>query len=161
MWKGHLVPQINSLKFPHVANICPHAGGQQLMEKKTEMVLVLGCTQISRTAIHRICLSAHANYVSSRSDPLIYILLMKNTCNARSIQEKNRIIIRQSKLKGRACVFRTQLLSWRWSKGRFRCNFFLQNDTVANFGVIWQLVSNHDLIRLKRFVSSISSKLCN
>jgi hypothetical protein len=39
--------------------------------------------------------------------------------------------------------------------------FFLQNDTVANFVVIWQLVFNHDLIRLKRFVSSISSKLCN
>jgi hypothetical protein len=38
---------------------------------------------------------------------------------------------------------------------------FLQNDTVVNFVVIWQLVSNHNLIKLKRFVSSISFKLCN
>jgi hypothetical protein len=38
---------------------------------------------------------------------------------------------------------------------------FLQNDTVANVVVIWQLVSNHGLTRLKKFVSSISSKLYN
>jgi hypothetical protein len=36
-----------------------------------------------------------------------------------------------------------------------------QNDTVAIFVVIWQIVSNYGLIRLKRFILSISSKLCN
>jgi hypothetical protein len=40
-------------------------------------------------------------------------------------------------------------------------NFFLQNGTIAFFVVIWQILFNHGLIRLKRFVSSISSKLCN
>jgi hypothetical protein len=39
--------------------------------------------------------------------------------------------------------------------------FFLQNGTVALFVVIWQILSNYGLIRLKRFVSSISSKLYN
>ena len=46
-------------------------------------------------------------------------------------------------------------------KGLFRWWIFLQNDIVAVFVVIWQLVSNHSLIRFKRFVSWISSKLCN
>jgi hypothetical protein len=39
--------------------------------------------------------------------------------------------------------------------------FFFQNDTAAIFVVIRQLVFNHGLISLKRFVSFISSKLCN
>jgi hypothetical protein len=45
--------------------------------------------------------------------------------------------------------------------GLVQLQIFLQNDHVARFVVIWQLVSNHGLIRLKRFISSISSKLCN
>jgi hypothetical protein len=45
--------------------------------------------------------------------------------------------------------------------GLVQLQFFLQNNPVARFVVIWQLVSNYGLIRLKRFVSSISSKLCN
>jgi hypothetical protein len=46
--------------------------------------------------------------------------------------------------------------------GRFSCQFFFwQNGTVTLFVVIWQLMSNHGLIRLKRFVSFISSELCN
>jgi hypothetical protein len=40
-------------------------------------------------------------------------------------------------------------------------NFFLQNGYGSFFVVIWQILSNHGLIRLKRFVSSISSKLYN
>jgi hypothetical protein len=40
-------------------------------------------------------------------------------------------------------------------------NFFLEKWYYSTFVVIWQLVSNHSLIRLKRFVSWISSKLCN
>jgi hypothetical protein len=50
--------------------------------------------------------------------------------------------------------------SIRWL-GLVQLQIFLQNDPVARFVVIRQLVSNHGLIRLKRFVSSISSKLCN
>ena len=38
---------------------------------------------------------------------------------------------------------------------------FWQNGHCSIFVVIWQIVSNHSLIRLKRFVSWISSKLCN
>ena len=38
---------------------------------------------------------------------------------------------------------------------------FLAKQYCSVFAVIWQLVSNHSLIRLKRFVSRISSKLCN
>jgi hypothetical protein len=47
------------------------------------------------------------------------------------------------------------------AKGWFSSKKNLQNDIVTLFVVIWQILSNHDLIRLKRFVSSISSKLCN
>ena len=32
---------------------------------------------------------------------------------------------------------------------------------VARFGFIWQLLSNHRIINLKRFVSSFTTKLCN
>ena len=32
---------------------------------------------------------------------------------------------------------------------------------VARFGFIWQLLSNHGVISLKRFVSSFTTKLCN
>ena len=32
---------------------------------------------------------------------------------------------------------------------------------VARFGFIWQLLSNHKVISLKRFVSSFTTKLCN
>jgi hypothetical protein len=39
--------------------------------------------------------------------------------------------------------------------------FFLQNGHRIFFVVIWQILSNHGIIRLKRFVSSILSKLCN
>jgi hypothetical protein len=42
-----------------------------------------------------------------------------------------------------------------------KMQIFLQNSTVAIFVVIWQILFNHGLIRLKSFVSSISSKLCN
>jgi hypothetical protein len=38
---------------------------------------------------------------------------------------------------------------------------FLAKCNCSTFVVSWELVSNHGLIRLKRFVSSISSKLCN
>jgi hypothetical protein len=38
---------------------------------------------------------------------------------------------------------------------------FLSKCYCSVFVVIWQILSNHGLIRLKRFVSSISSKLCN
>jgi hypothetical protein len=38
---------------------------------------------------------------------------------------------------------------------------FLAKRYSSVFVVIWQILSNHGLIRLKRFVSSISSKLCN
>ena len=33
--------------------------------------------------------------------------------------------------------------------------------TVAHFNFIWQLLSNHKVISLKRFVSSFTTKLCN
>jgi hypothetical protein len=55
---------------------------------------------------------------------------------------------------GLACTLRAGLRAGLDQK-------ILQNDTVTSFVVIWQLVSNHGVIRLKRFVSSISSKLCN
>ena len=32
---------------------------------------------------------------------------------------------------------------------------------IARFDFIWQLLSNHGVIRLKRFVSSFTTKLCN
>jgi hypothetical protein len=50
---------------------------------------------------------------------------------------------------------------WQLTLGPVQFQIFLQNDTVVIFVVIWQLVFNHCLIRLKKFVSSISSKLCN
>jgi hypothetical protein len=44
----------------------------------------------------------------------------------------------------------------------FSCQFFFLSKCICSiFVVIWQLVSNYGLISLKRFVSSISSKLCN
>jgi len=39
-------------------------------------------------------------------------------------------------------------------------NFF-QNKNSTTFVCIWQILSKHVLIRLKRFVSSILTKLCN
>ena len=32
---------------------------------------------------------------------------------------------------------------------------------VARFGFIWQLLSNHGVISLKRFISSFTTKMCN
>ena len=37
----------------------------------------------------------------------------------------------------------------------------LQNRNSSTFVCIWQILSNHELTRLKRFVSSIPTKLCN
>jgi uncharacterized membrane protein (DUF2068 family) len=46
-------------------------------------------------------------------------------------------------------------------KGVFSSPIVLALATVALFVCICQLVSNHGLIRLKRFVSWFSTKLCN
>ena len=43
----------------------------------------------------------------------------------------------------------------------FSSRFFFEFSTVAYFIVIWQLMSNYELIRLKRSVSSFMFKLCN
>jgi hypothetical protein len=45
--------------------------------------------------------------------------------------------------------------------GPVRLPKFLAKRYCSVFVVIWQILFNHGLIRLKRFVSSISSKLCN
>jgi len=43
----------------------------------------------------------------------------------------------------------------------FSSRIFFEFSTVAYFIVIWQLMSNYRLIRLKRFFSSFTVKLCN
>jgi hypothetical protein len=58
---------------------------------------------------------------------------------------------REERRRGKASLV---MSIWALSKFLAKCN-------CSIFVVIWQLVSNHGLIRLKRFVSSISSKLCN
>jgi len=39
--------------------------------------------------------------------------------------------------------------------------FYLQNRNSSTFVCIWQILSNHVLTRLKRFISQITDKLCN
>jgi hypothetical protein len=51
--------------------------------------------------------------------------------------------------------------SGKKTKGLLDAKKIWQNRHCSVFVVIWQLVSNHSLIRIKRFVSWISSKLYN
>jgi hypothetical protein len=63
-----------------------------------------------------------------------------------------------------AAVLAWKVIGLALRKGLRLCidgDFFLQNATGALFVVIWPLVSNYELIRLKRFVSWITAKLCN
>jgi hypothetical protein len=107
----------------------------------------------------RCCLASIAAASSSRHEEC--------KCPAHTIQlhchRNSLLLFRQTVVHSPSCSSidggQSPIHTHTW--GRFRCNFFLQNDTIANFVVICQLVSNHTLIRLKRFVSSISFKLCN
>ena len=47
------------------------------------------------------------------------------------------------------------------SLGVFSSRKVREKVVVARFGFIWQLLSNHEVISLKRFVSSFTTKLCN
>ena len=47
------------------------------------------------------------------------------------------------------------------SKGVFSSRKVREKVAVAHFGFIWQLLSNHGVISLKRFVSSFTTKLYN
>jgi hypothetical protein len=49
----------------------------------------------------------------------------------------------------------------RYNSGVFRCKKKLEFWYCSTFVCIWQLVSNHELISLKRFVSWFTTKLCN
>jgi hypothetical protein len=49
----------------------------------------------------------------------------------------------------------------RYNSGVFRCKKKLEFWYCSTFVCIWQLVSNHELINLKRFVSWFTTKLCN
>ena len=48
-----------------------------------------------------------------------------------------------------------------YTKGVFSSRKVREKVVVAHFGFIWQLLSNHGVISLKRFVSSFTTKLCN
>ena len=53
---------------------------------------------------------------------------------------------------------------WQSSNGHLGLVYFqifLQNRNSSTFVCIWQILSNYGLTRLKRFVSSIPTKLCN
>ena len=76
-------------------------------------------------------------------------------------RKKNFTLLKKSRPRPAVVGYRVmQLLIPILTEVLFSWGKFLGFETVA-LSLFWQLISNHGLIRLKKFISSFTVKLCN